>query len=122
MSGSNGSFHRTVGWFDPPYAYRLLQLLLITSWMPVFASAAPFHNGDSAKGKEMVERDCVACHARHFDGDASKIYTRADRKVQNPAQLASQIAVCNSQLNTQYFPEDEEHVAAFLNKQYYHFK
>jgi hypothetical protein len=36
--------------------------------------------------------------------------------------LLTQVAACNSQLNTGWFPEDEEHVAAFLNRDYYKFK
>ena len=39
-----------------------------------------------------------------------------------PAQLKAQIAFCNSQLGTGYFPEEEEHIAAYLDLQYYKFK
>jgi mono/diheme cytochrome c family protein len=77
--------------------------------------------GDARRGQAMVERDCNACHARRFDGDASRIYLRADRKVTTPAQLAAQITYCNTELGTGYFPEDEQHIAAYLNERYYHF-
>lgn len=86
------------------------------------APPAPFEHGDPAAGKTIVERDCVACHARKFDGDGDKMYLRSERRVQTPQQLLAQVSYCNTQLGTQYFPEDEEHVAAYLNARYYHFK
>ena len=92
--------------------------------MPAAADGpAPlFANGDAKQGAQLAGKDCVACHARRFDGDADRIYLRADRKVRTPAQLATQISYCNTELGTGYFPDEEEHVAAFLNQKYYHFK
>jgi hypothetical protein len=80
-----------------------------------------WHNGDSKLGAPLVQRDCMACHARAFDGDAARIYVRPERKVKTPAQLAAQISYCNTQLGAGYFPDEEEHIAAYLNEQYYHF-
>ena len=84
--------------------------------------APPFSNGDPKLGAPLASKDCVACHARRFDGDADRIYLRAERKVRTPAQLAAQISFCNTELSTGYFPDEEEHIAAFLNQSYYHFK
>jgi mono/diheme cytochrome c family protein len=84
-------------------------------------AAAPFANADAAAGKALHEKDCIACHAKRMGGDAAKMYTRADHKVMSAAQLRAQVAVCNSQLGKQYFPDDEENVAAYLNREYYHF-
>ena len=85
------------------------------------APPAPFAHGDASAGKTIVERDCVACHVRQFDGDADRIYLRPDHRVKTPAQLLSQVSYCNTQLKTQYFPDEEEHIAAYLNERYYHF-
>lgn len=85
------------------------------------AQPAPFANGDAVAGKALADKDCVACHARRFDGNADRIYTRDDRRVTTPAQLLAQISYCNTQLGTNYFPDEEEHIAAYLNKQYYRF-
>jgi cytochrome c553 len=99
-------------------------------WLPLaFASAlaanaqqpAPFAHGDAKAGKTLAERDCVACHEQKFK-PASAIYTRSDRRVTSASQLLTQVQVCNAQLRTNYFPEDEENVAAFLNDTYYKFK
>ncbi len=99
-----------------------LVLLACAAWTAgaAAADAAKKSGGDARRGEAMVERDCNACHARRFDGDASRIYLRADRKVTTPAQLAAQITYCNTQLGTGYFPEDELHIAAYLNERYYH--
>lgn len=82
---------------------------------------APTESNASA-GKGLHDKDCMACHARKFDGDGAKIYTRPDHKVTSLAQLKAQIAYCNTELGAGYFPEEEEHLAAYLNLQYYRFK
>ncbi|MEO8507312.1 MAG: cytochrome c [Betaproteobacteria bacterium] len=81
----------------------------------------PLHNGDAKAGKQLADKDCVACHQRQF-GSATTIYTRTDRKVRTPAQLLAQVRYCNVELKAGYFPDEEEHVAAYLNEQYYKFK
>ncbi|MDQ6619697.1 MAG: cytochrome c [Pseudomonadota bacterium] len=83
---------------------------------------APFARGEPPQGKILAERDCVACHARRFDGDGDRMYLRPDHRVRTAQQLLAQVSYCNAQLGTQYFPDDEEHVAAYLNERYYHFK
>ena len=55
-------------------------------------------------------------------GDGTAMYTRSDRKVTTPGKLKAQIAVCNAELATNYFPDEEEHIAAYLNLRYYKFK
>lgn len=55
-------------------------------------------------------------------GDGTAMYTRLDRKVTTPEKLAAQVAVCNAELSTGYFPDEEAHVAAYLNLRFYRFK
>jgi hypothetical protein len=86
------------------------------------AQAAPFDKGDAKLGKATHDKMCVGCHAGKFGGDGSKIYTRADRRVKNASALAQQITTCNAMLGNNLFPEDELHLAAYLNGQYYKFK
>lgn len=81
-----------------------------------------FAEGKPDLGKPIANRDCDACHARQFGGDPAKIYLRPEHKVKTPAQLLSQVRVCNTQLGTHYFPEEEAHVAAYLNLHFYKFK
>jgi len=82
----------------------------------------PFAAGDPEKGKTIVETDCVSCHAQRFKGDPDQMYLRRDHKVKTPEQLLSQVRVCNSQLAKNYFPDEEEHIAAYLNSRFYKFK
>lgn len=84
--------------------------------------AAPFAKGDPVKGKALHNKACISCHASMYGGDGSRIYTRADRKVKTPQQLAARISACNANTGAGWFPEDEAHVAAYLNQQYYKFK
>ena len=99
-------------------------LLALATSLPLHAESqpTPFAAGKAASGKRMIDKDCVACHARMFNGDGDKIYLREERKVRSPAQLMAQVQVCNTELRTSYFPEEEEHVAAYLNLQYYKFR
>ena len=85
------------------------------------SAAKPYAAGDAAAGHALSQKDCVACHARKFDGDATRIYTRPDRKVKTPAQLLAQVQVCNTELSLSYFPDDEANVAAFLDREHYRF-
>jgi len=84
-------------------------------------SGIPYASGNPEIGAKLAQKDCVGCHARKFGGDATRIYTREERKVRNPEQLLSQVTVCNADLNLQYFPEDEANVAAHLDRDYYRF-
>jgi mono/diheme cytochrome c family protein len=76
----------------------------------------------AAAGAALHAKDCVACHTRRLGGDGTSMYTRPERRVTTPEKLDAQIAACNTELGTGYFPEEEAHVAAYLNRQYYKFK
>ena len=86
--------------------------------LPAVAAAAP----DPAEGKKLVaEKNCETCHHNRTMGDATAIYLRKDRKVKNFEQLKARVALCNSELNLQLFPDEEEHIVAFLDQAYYRF-
>jgi hypothetical protein len=97
----------------------LLPILLLAA-TPAFAG--PFDNGDIKEGKATHEEKCNGCHATKFNDDGSKIYLRADRRVKNPSGLSQMITTCNAMLGNNLFPEDELHLAAYLNNQFYKFK
>jgi mono/diheme cytochrome c family protein len=86
------------------------------------AQAEPFAKGDPKAGKALAEKSCNACHNSLMGGDGSKIYTRSDRKVKSASQLVGRIRACNANTGAGWFPEEEDHVAAYLNATYYHFK
>jgi len=99
----------------------LIAVMLVGAAGAVVAQGIPYAGADAAAGRALSQKDCVGCHARKFDGDAARIYTRPDRKVRNPEQLLSQVQLCSSELNLQYFPEDEANVSAYLDREHYRF-
>ena len=84
--------------------------------------AAPFEKGDPTKGKALHDKSCTSCHVGMFGGDGSKMYTRPDHKTRTAQQLATRVSGCNANTGAGWFPEDEVHVAAYLNQQYFKFK
>jgi cytochrome c2 len=101
---------------------KTLMVLFATAMLSLSVHAAPFAKGDPKTGKALHDKACVSCHVNMFGGDGSRIYTRADRKTKTAQQLAARIAGCNANTGAGWFPEDEAHVAAYLNQQYYKFK
>lgn len=101
---------------------KTLTFLFIGALLASSVHAAPFANGDPKTGKGLHDKSCTSCHAGMFGGDGSKMYTRADHKVKTAQQLATRISACNANTGAGWFPEDEAHVAAYLNQQYYKFK
>jgi cytochrome c2 len=95
-----------------------LALAALVAILPLEVAAAP----DAAEGKKLVaEKNCETCHHNKTLGDAKAVYLRKDRKVTSIEKLKAQVAVCNSELGLQLFPDDEEHIVAYLNQTYYKF-
>lgn len=95
----------------------LLGMLFATT-----ALADPFPDADLDAGEEMHMDLCVACHVERFGGDqGGNAYTRADRRVSSPNALEQQLTACTTMLNLDLFPEDEHHIAGYLNKHFYKF-
>lgn len=94
-------------------------LAAVLAIIAIPSSAAP----DVAEGRKLVgEKKCETCHHNKTMGDAKAIYLRRDRKVTTLEQLKARVALCNSELNLSLFPEDEEHIVAFLDNTYYKFR
>lgn len=85
--------------------------------------ADPFPNADSKVGKKHFdEAKCNACHVSLMGGDGNRIFTRPERKVKDAQALAKMVRFCVDRTGAGIFPEDIEHVAAYLNQQFYKFK
>lgn len=101
---------------------RMIATLILLSFTST-VQATPFSKGDAATGKKILDQhNCNSCHAKMLGGDGNAIYSRAERKVKSPASLATQITRCSVNLGLMLFEEDEEHLGAYLNKNYYKFK
>jgi cytochrome c peroxidase len=100
----------------------LIAILVLLS-VSATCQAAPFAKGNVETGNNTFEQHkCNSCHVSMLGGDGSEIFTRADRKVKNPASLATQITRCSTNLGLMLFEDDEENVGAYLNSKYYKFK
>ena len=88
----------------------------LTLVVPIAAVGSP----NAAEGRKLVEKHkCETCHQDKVYGPPGTIYLRKDRKVTTWTKLKSQVAACNSMLNTGLFPEEEESIAVHLNDNYY---
>lgn len=97
-------------------------LFTVLSFSLTLAYAAGAHAADLARGKQLVEENCIKCHADMMGGDGSKIYTRSDRRIDSLAALTKQVHRCKTSLGVSW-PEDQiADVVAYLNKTYYKFK
>ena len=95
---------------------RALLLFALAAAVPASALA------DIEAGRKLVEeKHCETCHHNKTMGDAKAIYLRKDRKVSSMEQLKARVALCNSELGLQLFPDEEESIVAFLDQTYYRF-
>ena len=94
------------------------------SFIAVLAlGSAPSFAADVNNGKTLHQAKCYQCHAEKSGlGNGDIIYTRADRKVKDPARLKFMVSMCNTELRLDLFPEDETDLVAYLNQQFYKFK
>jgi len=84
--------------------------------------AAPFAKANPQTGKRLFEQArCGACHDSLMGGDGNKIFTRPEHKVRDSQALAKMVRFCVNQSGAQIFPEDIDHIAAYLNQQFYKF-
>lgn len=92
--------------------YKVVLMLMLAA-APLHA--APFDKGDPKAGKSLHDKSCMTCHD-------SSMYTRTARKIKTAGQLAARISGCNANTGAGWFPDEEQHVGAYLNQSFYHFK
>jgi len=73
-------------------------------------------------GQSLHDASCVTCHASKFGGDATKIYSREDRKVKSLDMLNSQVTRCAGNAAKDWGTEEVGKVVEYLNSSYYHFE
>jgi hypothetical protein len=93
--------------------------------MPAHAAVAmaivPMVN-DASERRAVNDKDCADCRPRRFDGDMARVYFRGEHRVHAAGQLLVEASYCSPEIGASNFPDEEEHVAAYLNKQNYRFK
>jgi len=99
---------------------RLLLWFLMCFAMPALAD--PFAQGDPNIGKQLFNgARCNSCRVKIVGGDGSGIFTRPNSIIPDSIALLNRIRFCETQTSTRWTPAEEIHVAAFLNRTYYHF-
>jgi cytochrome c2 len=103
---------------------KLPLIKLVFTFVAIFGlHLSAYATPDLANGKKIDQQKCYACHSKKSGfGNGDMIYTRSDSKVKNFHSLKTMVALCNTELRLDLFPEDEADVTAFLNKQFYKFK
>lgn len=85
--------------------------------------ADPFPNADPKIGrKHFEEAKCNGCHVSLMGGDGNRIFTRPERRIKDPKALVKMVQFCVDRTGATVFPEDIEHIAAYLNQAFYQFK
>lgn len=104
---------------------RTIKLLILALAIPCVSTAVhanPFPKANSQTGRKIFgEAKCGACHNSLMGGDGNKIFTRPEHKVKDAQALLKMVRFCVNQTGAQVFPEDMEHLAAYLNQQFYKF-
>jgi cytochrome c len=88
-------------------------LTLVAMFSVNVAQAAELILGDPVKGKELHNRDCVACHD-------SSVYTRPNR-IKSLSGLEQQVQMCSNMLNKGYDEDAQANIVKYLNDSYYKF-
>lgn len=77
--------------------------------------AAALLPGDAERGKTLHQAQCTACHD-------SRVYTRANRRVQSIEGLIGQVNFCNRNLGNKLSREQVNDLVQYLNQTYYKFE
>jgi hypothetical protein len=97
--------------------------LALVAAIPVHAAVAMAAlPASSIDGKSFKDKDCIDCRGQPNGGDSARIYFRGEHRAHASDPLLAQVGYCSPEIGASYFPEEEEHIAAYLNKQYYRFK
>lgn len=89
--------------------------LKITLFGLILLSTSQANAFDVAAGKQQLNESCTSCHG-------SELYTRNDRRVTSRKGLSAQVQRCQLALNLNWFDDDVENTAEYLNNEFYHFK
>ncbi|NNJ85219.1 MAG: cytochrome c [Gammaproteobacteria bacterium] len=87
----------------------------------LFAASHAALAADPENGKKLHQENCVTCHVSLTGGNADLLYTREDRSVASLSTLKERVDRCQFSLELQWFDEEIDDVAAFLNKEFYGF-
>jgi hypothetical protein len=88
------------------------RLAVFAGLLVCLATGTAFAEGFNAKSYH--DSNCMRCHG-------TEVYTREDRRIRSFSALESQVARCDSMLETKLFPEDLAQLVEHLNTNFYQF-
>lgn len=77
---------------------------------------------DPARGEQLYNTHCTACHASLMGGDKTAIFTRPKRIVRSFDGLKKRVQFCESMTSTDWTQKEIDDVVAYLNQEFYKFK
>ncbi len=87
------------------------------------AQATPFPDGDPQTGKKLFDQyKCNSCHIDKMGGDGSAIFTRPDHKVTSPQVMIERMIMCSGSIGKTLTKQEQQHLGAYLNQNYYKLK
>ena len=89
--------------------------LILGVLLPMYVSADTILFGDHKNGSKLHKQSCTACHD-------SSVYTRKDRNVSSINGLEKRVAMCSTNLKTNYNEDQKSDIVMYLNTEYYKFK
>ncbi|MBF0453593.1 MAG: cytochrome c [Magnetococcales bacterium] len=97
--------------------------LVILAFVSITLFSPNLWSADAARGEELHDKSCLtACHSAKAGGVSNDLYKRPNRR-NTLAKLTAMVTYCNQQvLDSEWWPEDEADVVAYLNSNFYHFK
>ncbi len=97
---------------------RTVRFFLLLACLSSSAASA----ADSQHGKTLHDANCIACHVSLTGGDPHGLYTRNNRRIDSLSSLQTQVQRCELAQGLQWFPDDIESVAQFLDQRFYKFE
>ncbi len=99
-------------------------MVFASIWLSAAAHADPFAKADPGAGKKAFdEAKCNSCHnTGDKSGEGARMFTRPDRKIKDSRGLLKMVRFCVDRTGAAVFPEDMDHIAAYLNQQFYKFR
>ena len=102
---------------------KTLTALFCSALLAGGAHAAPFAKGDSARpARSCTTRPASVATPACSAATAARCTRAPTIKPKPRSSWPRRISGCNANTGAGWFPEDEAHVAAYLNQQYYKFK
>jgi CxxC motif-containing protein (DUF1111 family) len=92
-----------------------VKIYIVAAAICLGVSTVQADDSATAPGENLHEENCLSCHK-------PELYTNPGRRVTSREALSNQVRLCEQQLQLQWFDEEVESVADYLNQEFYKFK